>query len=308
MNAMIIFLGICCLAAAAPAKNLLLLPIAGDMDNTDDMATVNQLYRNVVEAQFHGTLLPEQPGVNCKERACALKAARESNADAVIYSSVNRLGSKWVFNSALLNAPDSSVFNLRLTALSIEDFEALTLRMADALLHGKTLEQAATVDNVTQKEETKQPERRRSLVSTGVSLGYMYPTDARNFNNNSAVIRIAIENNWELRNDLLLNSELVWGAFGASIGADLNLDYVFSRSDYSPFLGGGLGLHFVNSADLGNNQRHSGPAVNAQGGILLFRTYDVHVMLRGQYQVIFNEDEAQCFIINAGFTFGKRSL
>ena len=303
-----IVIGICWLAAAASAESLLLLPIAGDMDKSGDMATVNQLYRDVVESQFHGTLLPAQPGVDCGERDCALKAARESGAGEVIYSTVSRLGSKWVFSSTLVEVRGGTAFNQRLTALSIEDFEAVTQRMADALLNRKTVEQAATVDNVTQKEETKEPERRRSLSSSGVSLGYLYPTNDSNFNNNGAVIRIAFVNNWELRNDLLLNAEIVWGATDASIGADLNLDYIFGRSDYSPFAGGGLGLHYVNSADLGDNKRHSGPALNVQGGMLLFRTYDVHVMLRGQYQVIFNDDMAQGFSINAGFTFAKLSF
>jgi hypothetical protein len=300
-----IVLGIFWLAVAASAENLLLLPIAGDMDKSGDMATVNQLYRDVVESQFHGTLLPAQSGVNCGERDCALKAARESGAGEVIYSTVSQLGSKWVFSSTLVKVRDGTAFNQRLTVLSIEDFEAVTRRMADAILNHKTIEQAATVDNVTQKEETREPERRKSLSSSGVALGYLYPTNSKNFNNNGAVIRIAGVNNWELRNDLLLNAEIVWGATDASIGADLNLDYVFGRSDYSPFAGGGLGLHYVNSADLGDNKRFSGPALNVQGGLLLFRTYDVHVMLRGQYQVIFNDDMAQGFSINAVFTFSK---
>ena len=297
------------MATFASAESLLFLPISGDVGKVEDMATVNQLYRDAVESQFKGILLPK-PNLTtpCGDRDCAIKAAQDAGADQVIYSTLNRLGSKWVFSSTVLKVQNGIAFNQRLTALSIEDFEAVTQRMADALLNKKTTEQAASLDNITQKEETKEPERRRSLASSGVALGYMYPTSASNFNNNSAVIRLAFVNNWELRNDLLLNGEVVWGVVDVSLGADLNLDYIFTRSDYSPFLGGGVGLHFVNSASLTDNQRHSGPALNVQGGLLLFRTYDVHVMLRGQYQVIFNDDVAQSFGINAGFTFRKLSL
>ena len=306
MNKMNFALVIFWLAAFASGESLLLLPISGGAENSGDMSAVNQLYRDAVEAQFKGTVLPAQTGGSCGERGCALQAAQEAKADAVIYSSMNKLGSKWVFSSTFLNVSDGAVFNQRLTALSIEDLEAVTQRMADALLKNKTLEQVATVDNITEKEETKAPERRRSLSSSGLSLGYLYPADERHFNNHGAVIRIAILNNWEMRNNLLLNTELVWGAFDASIGGDMNVDYIFSSSDISPFLGGGLGLHYVNSADLGDNDRHSGPALNAQGGLLLFRTYDLHVMLLGQYQVIFNDDVAQNFSISVGFTVGRK--
>jgi len=45
-----------------------------------------------------------------------------------------------------------------------------------------------------------------------------------------------------------------------------------------------------------------------QGGLFLFRTYDVHVLLRAQYQVTFNSNMDQGFIVDAGFTFGKMHL
>lgn len=304
MHGLKIALGICWLAAAASAESLLLLPIAGDMDKSGDMATVNQLYRDVVESQFHGTVMPSQPGVNCGERDCAFKIAQESGAGEVIYSTVSRLGSKWVFSSTLMQVRDGTAFNQRLTALSIEDFEAVTQRMADALLNRKNTEQVASIDNITEKEETKEPERRRSLSSTGVAVGYLYPTNTNGFDGFSQVIRLAFVNTWEMRSDLILDAEVVWGV-GASFGGDLNLDYVFSRSDYSPFAGGGLGLHWVDREDGGSDTRYSGPALNVQGGLILFRTYDVHVMIRGQYQVVFNSKVDQGVSLNAGFTFRR---
>ena len=110
-----------------------------------------------------------------------------------------------------------------------------------------------------------------------------------------------------MRSDLLLDAEVVWGV-GASFGGDLNLDYVFSRSDYSPFAGGGVGLHWVDREDGNSNTHYSGPALNVQGGLLLFRTYDVHVIIRGQYQVVFNSKIDQGVSLNAGFTFRRLSF
>ncbi len=301
-----IILGILCAAGMASAESLLLLPIVGEMDNAADLKTVNRLYRDVIESQFKGSTLPAETGPGCAERDCALHAAQEARADEVIYSTLNRLGSKWVFSSTLLKI-DGSAFNQRLTALSVEDFEAVTQRMSDALLNHRTTEQVASLDNIVQKEE-KEPERRRSLSASGVALGYLYPSNPENFNGYDQVIRVAFMNTWEMRNNLLLDGEVVWGVPDASIGADLSLLYVFNRSDYSPFLGGGVGLHAVQALVSDPNRRSSGPALNFQGGMLLFRTYDVHVMLRGQYQIIFNDDVAQGFGISAGFTFRQLSI
>ncbi len=305
MRSIKIVLMILSLAAFASAEKLLLLPMAGDADKAADISTVNQLYRDVVEAQFKGTLLSPPAGVSCNDRECALKVAREARADGVIYSTLNRLGSKWIFSSTIMGVDGNNVFNQRLTALSIEDFEAVTKRMADALLNRKETEQVASLDNITEKENTQEPERRRSLSASGVALGYLWPTNDSLQNQYSQVIRVAWLNDWELRNNFVLGAELIWGV-GASIGGDLNLNYVFSRTDISPFVGGGVGLHFYgydNAAD-----RRSGPTLNMQGGMFLFRTYDVHVRLRGQYQVTFNSDMDQGFILDAGFTFGKMHL
>ncbi len=311
-----VILGIFCAAALARAESLLLLPITGEMDATD-LKTVNRLYRDVVQAQFPGSLLPSETGPACAERDCALRAAQEARADKVIYSSLNKLGSKWVFSSTLLRADGSGAFNQRLTALSVEDFEAVTQRMGDALLSGKTAEQAVSLDNITEKESTREPERRKSLSASGIALGYMFPAGNDKFSHintgddtvrYSQIIRASWLNNWELRDNWMLGAELVWG-IGASFGGDLNLNYVFNRTDFSPFLGGGVGLHYVASDDdASDNKRNSGPALNVQGGMLLFRTYDVHVLLRGQYQVIFNSDVDQGFVLDAGFTFGKLHL
>lgn len=306
-------------AALAPAKTLLLLPISGETDRTSDIAAINRLFRDAVEERYTGAMSSARPAA-CGDRACALEAARAAKADVVIHSSLHKLGQRWIFSAAIVNADGSNPLAQRLTAQTIEDMEAITRRMADALLTRKTLEQAATVDNITQREAEHEPERRRSLYSGGISLGYMFPVgNSFSYVNHDAfgpdrrhaydqMIRLGWLNNWEFRNNLNLGAEVMWTTPYA-IGADLNLRYLFSRGDMSPFVGGGLGLHYVKSDEgpgVPSDKRNSGPALNAQGGLMLFRTYDVNVMLRGQYQVVFNTDIDHGPAIDVGVSFRPR--
>lgn len=325
-----VILSIFCAASLGSAASLLVLPLGGNADKGDAMV-INHLYRDALQAQFNGTVLFVDSMKSCEDRNCALSAAREVKADQVIYSSLYRIGSKGIFSSSILSTYISEAFNQRLTALSIEDMEAITKRMADALLNRKNIEQAATVDNVTEKEETRAPERRRSLYAGGVRVGYLFPTppsssfsyqrehhscdycydgDTITYSKQtfSQIIHLSLFGSWQFNNNLLLNTDIVWGIAlpFADFGIDGNLDYIFTRGDYSPFVGGGLGIHWVHpddGTDIGGSKNNSGFTITPQVGMLLFRTYDVNVMVRVYYQVIFDTDMDKGVGLDIGFTF-----
>jgi len=181
----------------------------------------------------------------------------------------------------------------------------------------------ASVDNISQKESEDEPNRRQSLYRGGVAVGYLFPTGnssfkyVSGFDNNDVpriegyrqMIRLTWLNTWDFHNNLQLGTDIVWNV-PTSIGADASLRYLFGRGDITPFIGGGVGLHYV-KGDANNDlaeggKRNSGPALNAQAGLMLFRTYDVNVMLRTQYQVIFNSDVDQGIAADVGVTFGNR--
>lgn len=317
------FLGTCLLAASLlPAETLLLLPIAGDAETTPDITTVNRLFRDALEAGRGDGVLSPPSSPACETRTCALEAARAAEADAVVYSGLHRLGTRWIFSATVMTVADGESFGQRLTAASIEDMEAITRRMADALIQRKDADQVASVDNITEREDAREPERRRSLYSGGMGFGYLFPvsnsfsynTIDQNFpgpddtlsNTYSQIIRLTWLNTWEFRNDLALGAEAAW-SIPHAVGVDLNLRYLFNRGDFTPFAGGGVGLHYVRGdEDADADRRNSGPALNAQAGMMLFRTYDVNVMLRGKYQVIFNSDVDNGFVADVGVTLRQK--
>jgi hypothetical protein len=308
------------LFALAPAKTLLLLPVSGETSRTEDISAINRLFLDALGSDYAGSVTEATDRSGCAERACALEAAQAAGADEVAYSSLHKLGGRWIFSATIVGADGSAAFNQRLTAASIEDMEAVTRRMADALVNRATVEKAASVDNITRRENEQEPDRRRSLHTGGIALGYLFPVgnsfgyttqsdyfgDPYTRHDYSQLIRLTWLNNWEFRDNMMLGVEGVW-TMPHAIGLDFNLRYLLGRGDYSPFVGGGLGLHYVRGDDdAPSDKRNSGPALNAQAGMLLFRTYDVNLMLRGQYQVIFNSDVDQGVAVDVGVSIGNK--
>jgi hypothetical protein len=312
------------LAGAVQAKDILLFPVSGEGAESRDVASVTRLFKDALEGRTRGDDVTLAKTA-CDDRECALARAKTAggSVDEVVYSSFYKLGKKWIFSATIVNADGSNSFSQRLTAASIEDMEAVTLRMADALMTRKTADQAASVDNITEKEVDEDPARRRSLYRGGVAIGYFFPVgnsfeyvesydgvgNPDEIRGYRQMIRLTWLNTWEFRNNLQLGTDIVWNV-PTSIGADASLRYLFGRGDYTPFVGGGLGLHYV-KGDANNDiaeggKRNSGPTLNAQAGMLLFRTYDVNVMLRGQYQVILNSDVDHGVAVDVGVSFGDK--
>jgi hypothetical protein len=309
-------------AGPGEARTLLLLPVQGELDKTSDLAAVNDLFREAVQNAFKGDVkAPRDSAHQCGEKDCALALAGAAKADEAMFSTLRRLGNKWIFSATAVDARSGEVFNQRGTALNMEDLEAVTRRVGEAVVSRQSLEKAATIDNITLKEEEQEPTRRRSLYAGGLSLGYLYPVGnsyaylKEDFSSATTslqeqayrqMIKITWLNTWEFRENMILGFDLVWAA-PTSIGGDLNMQYLFNRTDFTPFLGGGVGLHYVKGDDVeSSDKRNSGPALNVQGGMILFRTYDIHVTARAQYHMVFNSDMDHGPSFDVGVVYQRR--
>jgi hypothetical protein len=99
------------------------------------------------------------------------------------------------------------------------------------------------------------------------------------------------------------------------IGIDLNVMYPFmqnSKSEIDPFIGGGLGLHFI-GRDKGENgettvSARGGLGLNLIIGTVFFKNYDFNVILEIKYFNYlreFDEQRYQGIGLNIGATFPK---
>jgi len=309
------------------AEKLLLMPMHADSVSERDIGTIEDLFAEKLQ-QFTGADVVRPPDsiAACSEKPCAVAAAQSLGADQVVFGAIRRLGRQMYFSSGISKRDGGGFFQQRLTIQNVEDFELATGRMAEALAKRKSLEEVASVENITEAEEAgpHAQNRRRSFYLTGVSLGYLWPSDGsfsrwnsetstdcsngfgcpetERFQKYNQVFKLGWNNWFEFKPQLAMEIDLLLFA-PIAIGADANMIYFFNRQDFSPFAGGGLGIHYV-FADEGSHKdldkANSGPAMNVQGGMIFFRTYNINLVVRGQYHYIGNDDKDNGASIDIG--------
>jgi len=97
------------------------------------------------------------------------------------------------------------------------------------------------------------------------------------------------------------------------IGLDINVLYPFlgpaNKSEFDPYVGGGLGLHFIGKDDSGPSQpkvtARGGLGLNIIAGVVFFKNYDFNVIMELKYFVYlreFGDHTYNGFGINIGAT------
>ncbi|MCA9735564.1 hypothetical protein KC799_25735 [candidate division KSB1 bacterium] len=304
-------------------EKLLVLQPYEPANTLEDISTIGILFRHSVENFYEGRVLYHSTPCQDEEQAVAL--AVEMQCDEVIFSEIHRLGGKWIFTASLLSATGKVEFNERGTAQNIEDFEPLTNRMARALIMRESLDAAATTENiVAQEKEEGEEGRRLSNFSTGLTIGYIFPSGNNlayyerdeplfgpasepRLHTYTQMIKLGWMNIWEFHNNLAVSAEVL-SFIPASIGCDVNFLHLKKKTDVTPFFGGGIGAHIVAADNLedNSNKRNSGPTFNVQAGAMFFRTYNMHVLARAQYHLIINEDKDQGLSLDISVVMRKK--
>lgn len=322
-------MGFAALPFLAQAAKVMVLPLSIDTSRIHDHKVVQDFFYEAVDQISGGEAVRGKSDSLCAEKECAMAIAKAAKTEQVIFGSVRFLGRKCFFSATIMGPGGENPFSQTINLLGVADFENGTKRMAEALLHRATIEKVANIDNITEKEETVLASRRRSFYSIGGSVGYMYPLNgsyhrwmvdemdwnctARDSLGNCAaedeshtqMIVLGWDNWFEFTHSLAMELNFTW-TVPMAVGMDVDLDYLIGKSDFTPFLGGGLGLHYV-TADEGihkdNEKLNSGPTLNFQGGMIFFRTYTVNLVVKGSYHIILNSDKDN----GAGLDIGLRT-
>jgi hypothetical protein len=303
--------GLLATGRAASAKTLLVIPLKIDSTKVKDYSAIREFYSEALGTSYSGTLKTAKTAEPCGDRECAQELLKEQGGDEAVFGAVRMLGSKYFLSSTIIEA-DGKTYSQKIQAANVEDFENATKRMADALINHKSLEEVANLDNITESEETKLANRRTSFYSSGGSIGFTQPfgssyqryvtenddncsfdcVETTRLDKNDKIFTLGWNNWFEFKNHLALEIDVLFYA-PIAFGGDANLLYMFGNSDFTPFAGGGLGVHYV-FPDEGdkkmNDKQNFGPAANAQAGLIMFRTYNMNLVLRGSYHVVMNDD------------------
>lgn len=299
----------------AQQSTLAVLPFhSADIDQAS-AATTHQLLKQEILKYKTYTLVSDarvselMDSSGCSESDCAFSIGQSLNADKILFGAFNRLGDKIIVQYTLADVAGQQILLTdNITALYIEDLDIVVKRIAASVVKLQPVEKTVEVGLVTE-QESWEPRSRKFRGSWGISYGYLYPTNG--FDDEDRVVAFDFRRIYESRDFAIT------GLFGIRKGIALNVGalYLFSPKDFTPYLGGGIGVHFVKheydfsyynengtyyNPDDFREKKSDGMALLLSGGIMAFRTYNFRVMLNLDYSVTFNDYDDKAFVLTIG--------
>ncbi len=230
----------------------------------------------------------------CQDPVCAVAIGKKLESQFVVYGSLNRLGSKIIVNYSLLNVADDEVVLVDVvTSLTIEDLDTVMKRVASSIVNQKPADETAEVGAIT-AQETVTPASRKAITTSGIGFGYLYPQKGYE---GKEIFALDFVSRYEGKD---FNVTALFG-IRKGVAFNIGMEYLFSRTDFCPYLGGGLGFHWVAHDDfLDFDDRADGFEALARCGLMGFRTFNFRVLVNLDYTYTFNEYDDQALVLTIG--------
>lgn len=290
-----------CMGSRAGAQEHWAIDRPGVQDVSPGTAeTFRQIFRNKITADYG--VRTTDLGSGCQDAACARAAAAATGAKVVVFGSLGRLGSKLVVSlSAVEVASGAPVASDTMSVDRVEELDVVAARMAAALHAGERVEDTAELGSIT-RAEAAAPIRRNTRVAVSLALEAIAPLSGYADRASGAGFMVGL---WFETLDFAIEPRFGWRTeLGAGdrdwdhIPLEISASWLMLRSDVSPLLGGGVGLHYMHQelpveSEVGSILVSSSSTVIedsvfgfsafARAGLLLLRTYDVSLLIAVDY-------------------------
>jgi len=232
----------------------------------------------------------------CIDSECALVTGKELNAAEVLGCKLSELGEKIIVQYFLVDVIfEKEVLIDQVTSTSIEELETVMKRIARSVVDVEPADKNVEVGNILEKE-TEEPLRRSSRKNIGLSFGYLYPLNGYDESDRSFVVDLHLDYEMEeLAAGLLL---------GIRNGFAINVytSYLFTKTDFCPYLGGAFGFHWVVHDDIfsDNDKRADGFEFTVNSGVRILHTYNFQIIINLEYNYTINDYEDQSIVFTIG--------
>lgn len=242
----------------------------------------------------------------CADPECAKEIGEKLDSDEVLICKLSPLGEKIIIQYILVEtSTGKNILSEQASAINLEDLDAVMNRIALSVAKHAPFSANVEVGNVV-GEETIEPLSRASRFNFGVGFGYLFPTDGYDNDEKSFTINLYF--------DYEIKDVAVGLMFGARDGVAVALygNYLFSKTDICPYLGAGLGFHWVdhdystpyyynsNYYSTSNaNYDEDGIELGLGAGLRFLHTYDIQFFINVEYIITFNDynDKSMVFTI-----------
>lgn len=250
----------------------------------------------------------------CYDVGCASEYGYKLGVERVIIGSLTLLGERATTEINLVNVVRKEVeFTDRFSVDYIEDLNSALRKLAEAVAAREKIVSEVDRYAITE-EETREPRRKASYTTQGVGFGIGIPL-GDSYSGLSNLKTVAWVFRYEAQKYVVENSfGITWGSGGEKdtlltdggggytivdkknvvvMPWDIGLRYIFNREkDTTPFVGGGIGLHFVVSQETeGEVYTESDVAFAFHGstGLYLFQTYDFRLSIEAEYSLLISD-------------------
>lgn len=153
-------------------------PVAGTNLSEGESAAIGALIAVSYSEQSGARVLdPAQTGPVLAQQPSEPDAARQLGLTQYIHVQAVRLGQRITLHASLHNVHGSQLYDVKTTAMSLDDMEPVSERIAGSLYRRTPLEHTRELDNITGKEAAR-PNRMFAEKVFGVRTGLVFPVGA----------------------------------------------------------------------------------------------------------------------------------
>jgi|GEM_PF-6504403 len=236
-----LFFSVAEIASAQNARRIAVLPFSTIGVDSVVARTSGSILR--AELARSGRYIPLEEGDTptnaCADMDCAIRAVSGMRVDHVMYGKLSKLGSKIIVDYVVADVATRKSLALGgLSAASVEDLERVLRSIAATVVDDRPVTPAVADTPVFVASRALNAPPYNSYV--GVGVGQLYPTGGYDGDRSrSFVLDIRTLFDYQEYGFVLLGSWRLGPMvhFGAS--------YYLSQGNFAPYIGGGLGYHFV---------------------------------------------------------------
>jgi TolB-like protein len=253
--------------------------------------------------------------ITCYDVDRAVNYGGAIGTENVIIGSFTKLGDKIIAEVKLVSVSQGNVvFTDRFSSISLEDLDTVLKRLAEAVAQRKKIDTEVGRFGVTE-EEAMEPRRKKSFITSGGSFSFGWPI-GDSYSKVSTIKTIWWNTRYETGNWVIDNSiGIQWGTGDeieietspgitqtvsqtqiAAFPWDIGMRYIFNReSDFAPFIGGGVGIHFIAGVSYKYENVESeldgdtAPALHAAVGVYGFQSSNFRLTFEGKYTIVFSD-------------------
>jgi len=238
----------------------------------------------------------------CADEECAKEIGEKLEADEVLLCKLNPLGEKIIIQYILIEtSTGKNILSEQASAINLEDLDVVMQRIALSVAKHTPFSENVEVGNVV-GQETIEPSSRASRFNFGVGFGYLFPTDGYDDDDKSFTFNLYF--------DYEIPDVAVGMMLGARNGVAVALygNYLFSKTDVCPYIGGGLGFHWVYHDDSYDNSYNTqstetdedGIELGLGAGLRILHTYDIQLFINVEYIITFNSYNDKSIVLTIG--------